>query len=55
MKLKSKLLAPWEESYDNLDNILKTRDHFAEKVLYSQNCDFSSSHVRMWELDRKEA
>ena len=28
--------------------------HLADKGLYSQSCDFSSSHVRMWELDHRE-
>ena len=36
------------------DIVLKSRDHFANKGLYSQNYGFSSSHVRMWELDHKE-
>ena len=31
----------------NLDSILKSRHHFAVKVLYSQNYGFSSSHVWM--------
>ena len=26
----------------------------ADRGLYSQSCGFSSSHVRMWELDHKE-
>ena len=30
------------------------KDHFANKGLYSQSYGFSSSRVRMWELDRKE-
>ena len=38
----------------NLDSVLKSRDHFANKVLYSQNYGFSSSHVWMWELHHKE-
>ena len=38
----------------NLDSKLKSRDHFADKGLYSQSCGFSSSHVRTWELDHKE-
>ena len=37
----------------NLDK--KQRYYFADKGLYSQNYGFSSSHVRMWELDRKES
>ena len=35
-------------------HIKKQRHHFADKGLYSQSYDFSSSHVRMWELDHKE-
>ena len=44
----------------NLDNfyykdsfIIKQRHHFANKGLYSQSYDFSSSYVYMWELDHK--
>ena len=39
----------------NLDSIKKQRYYFANKGLYSQSYDFSSSHVEMWELDRKES
>ena len=39
----------------NLDSILKSRDnHFTIKGPYNQSYGFSSSHVQMWELDRKE-
>ena len=38
----------------NLDSKLKSRDHFADKGLYSQSCGFSSTHVQMWDLDHKE-
>ena len=38
----------------NLDSVLKSRDHFANKGPYSESYGFSSSHVRMWELDHKE-
>ena len=38
----------------NLDSVLKRRHHFACKGLCSQSYRFSSSHVRMWELDYKE-
>ena len=31
----------------NLDSKLKSRDHFADKGLYSQSCGFSSTHVQM--------
>ena len=39
----------------NVDSILKSRDYFANKDLYSQSYGFSSSHVWMWELDHKES
>ena len=38
----------------NLDNILKSRHHFAHKGLYGQSYGFSHSHVRMSVSDRKE-
>ena len=39
----------------NLDsNIEKERHYFANKGPSSQSYGFSSSHVRMWELDYKE-
>ena len=36
-----------EKAMINLDSILKSRDHFAEKSLSSQSYGFSSSHVWM--------
>ena len=36
-------------------NVKKLRHHFASNGLCSQSYDFSSSHVRMWELDHKKA
>ena len=39
----------------NLEHIEKQRHYFANKVLSSQSYAFSSSHVRMWELDHKES
>ena len=39
----------------NLDSILKSRHHFANKSLSSQSYGFSSGHVWMWELDYKES
>ena len=49
------MLAPWNKSYDKPRQcIKKQRYRFADKGLYSQSCSFSSSHVRMWELDHKE-
>ena len=45
----------WKESYDKPgQHIEKQRHHFADKGPCSQNYDFSSSHVQMWELDHKE-
>ena len=39
----------------NLDSVLKSRLYSADKDLYSQSYNFSSSHVWMWELDYKES
>ena len=38
----------------NLESILKSRHCFANKSPYSQSYGFSSSHVRMWEMDNKK-
>ena len=38
----------------NLDSILRSRHHFANKDTDSQSYGFSSSHVWLWKLDRKE-
>ena len=38
----------------NLDSVLKGRHHFANKGHLVKPMSFSSSHVQMWELDRKE-
>ena len=47
--------APWKNSYDKpRQHIKKQRHHFAKKGFYSQSYGFSSSHVRMWDLDHKE-
>ena len=52
MKLKN---TTWKESYSKPSQcIIKQRHCFADKGLYSQSYDFSSSHVWMWELDHKE-
>ena len=49
-------LAPWKYSYDKpRQHIKKQRCHFADKGLYGQSYDFSSSHVQMWQLDHKES
>ena len=51
-----KMLACWKKSYDKpRQSIKKQRRHFAIKGLYNQSYGFSSSHVRMWELDHKES
>ena len=53
MKLKD--ACSLEGSYDKLRQCIKKQRHyFANKVLSSQNYDFSSSSVQMWELDHKE-
>ena len=39
----------------NLDTILKRRHYLANKGPPSQNYDFSSNHVWMWELDNKKS
>ena len=49
------MLASWKKSYDKPRQcIKKQRYHFANKGLYSQSYNFSSSHVRMWEFNYKE-
>ena len=47
------MLLGWK-AMTNLDSILKTRDITADKGTYVQSYGFSSSHVKMWELDHKE-
>ena len=50
------MLAPWKKSCEEpRQHIKKQRHHFADGGLYSQSYGVSSSHVRMWELDYKEA
>ena len=47
-------LAPWKKSYDKPRQRIKKRIHrFADKSTYKQSYGFSSSHVRMWELNHK--
>ena len=49
------MLAPRKKSYEKpRQHIKKQRHHFADKDPHSQSCGFSSSHVRMWELDHNE-
>ena len=53
MKFKRHLLLK-RKAMTNLDSVLKKQRHYlANKVLSSQSYDFSSSHVRMWNLDHK--
>ena len=50
------MLIPSKESYDQpRQHIKKQRRYFANKGPSSQSFGFSSSHVRMWELDYKES
>ena len=48
------MLAPWKNHDNPKQCIEEQRHHFVDKGPYSQSCGFSSSHVQMWELDRKE-
>ena len=49
------MLAPWKKSYDKpRQHIKKQRHDFANEDLSSQSYGFSSIHVWMWKLDRKE-
>ena len=49
------MLAPWQRSYNQLrQHIKKQRHYFANKGPSGQSYGFSSSHVWMWELGRKE-
>ena len=52
--MKLRHLLPGRKVMTNLDNVLKSRHHFANKGLSSQGYGFSSSHVWMWDLDYKE-
>ena len=61
--LEIKTLAPWKKSYNQPRQHIKKqrqkkkkkqRHYFTDKGPSSQNYDFSSSHVWMWELDHKE-
>ena len=50
-----KALASWKKSYDQPRQRIKKQTHyFVNKGLSSQGYGFSSSHVRMWELNYKE-
>ena len=50
------MLAPRKKSYDKpRKHIKKQRHYFADKGSSSQSYGFSSSHIWMWELDKKES
>ena len=50
------MLIPWKKSYDQTrEHIEKQRHYFADKGSSSRSYGFSSSHLRMWELDHKES
>ena len=45
----------WKKSYDKPRQHIKNQRHyFADKGLHSQSCGFSTSHIQMWKLNRKE-
>ena len=48
------MLVSWKESYNkSRKHTHKQRHHFANKGLYSQSYDFSSSQIWIWEFDHK--
>ena len=50
------MLDPWKKSYNQARQLIKKQRHyFANKGPSSQSYGFSSSHVRVWELDYKES
>ena len=49
------MLAPWKKIYDQpRQHIKEQRHYFSNKGPSSQSYGVSSSHVQIWELDRKE-
>ena len=55
------MLAPWKKSYDKPRQCIKNKRHYfankgpySQKSLCNQSYGFSSSHVWIWELVRKE-
>ena len=44
-----------EKLWPTRQHIKKQTHYFANKALYDQSYGFSSSHVRIWELDHKES
>ena len=52
--MKLKTFVPWKESCDKPRLCIKKQRHyFADKCPSSHSYGFSSSHVRLWELDYK--
>ena len=50
------MLAPWKRSYDKPRQLFKSRDiTLPTKICLIKAMFFSSSHVRMWELDQIES
>ena len=50
------MLAPWKKSYDQPRQHIKKQRHYStNKSPSSQSYGFSSSHVWMWEMGRKES
>ena len=54
MKTIKRHLLLGRKAITNLDSILKSRDHFANKGPPSQRYGFSSSYIWMWELGHEE-
>ena len=50
-----KCLLLGRKAMTNLDSILKSRDVTLPTKVYSQMSGFSSSYIRMWEMDNKKA
>ena len=53
--LKARILKWFAIPFSSGPCFVRPRHYFAEKGLSSQSYSFSSSHVRMWELDHKES
>ena len=49
------MLAPWKNSYDHLNSVLKSTDIIWSTKVHLAKADFSSSHVKMWDLGHKES
>ena len=53
-EIKRRLLLG-RKAMTNLDSVLKSRHHFANKDPYSESYGFSSSSAQMWDSDHKES